>query len=52
MGTDSRFWQSEAGAFSWLRTADSSKRKLKLAPEVLPLLMRGLAMKDGRMHPW
>ena len=50
------FWvmakRLETGAFSWPKTADPSKRKLKLAPEALALLMNGVDMKDGCMRPW
>jgi hypothetical protein len=51
-----QFWilakRLEAGAFSWPKTADPSKCKLKLAPEALALLMNGIDMKDGCMRPW
>jgi len=42
----------EKGAFSWPRTSDPSKPKLKLAPEALSLLMDGIDMRDGCKRPW
>ena len=37
--------------FSWPKTTDPSKTKLKLAPEALALLMDGIDMKDGCRRP-
>lgn len=42
----------ERGSFSWPKVTDPAKRKLKLAPEALALLMDGIDMRDGCMRPW
>jgi transposase len=42
----------EKGTFSWPKTVESERVKLKLAPEALAMLTDGIDLRGARLRPW
>jgi transposase len=42
----------EKGTFSWPKTIESERVKLKLAPEALAMLTDGIDLRGARLRPW
>lgn len=42
----------EKGTFSWPKSAEAQKVKLKLAPEALAMLTDGIDLRGARLRPW
>ena len=42
----------EEGTFSWPKSVEPGRTKLKLSPEALALLTDGVDLRGGKMRPW
>jgi transposase len=42
----------EKGTFSWPKSVEAGRVKLKLAPEALAMLTDGVDLRGARLRPW
>jgi len=42
----------EKGTFSWPKSVEPGRTKIKLAPEALALLTDGVDLRGGKLRPW
>lgn len=42
----------EKGTFSWPKSVEAGRAKLKLAPEALAMLTDGIDLRGARLRPW
>lgn len=42
----------EAGTFSWPKSSEGAKVKLRLAPEAFAMLSDGVDLRGGKLRPW
>lgn len=42
----------EAGTFSWPKSSEGGKVKVRLAPEAFAMLTDGVDLRGGKLRPW